>query len=260
MPRPKLIAFDCFGTLVTNGNDEWVATFDSICHDQGFEVEGLALHREWGTREVNFRKTRTNMASPADSPPFRTYFEAWRDAFVDTFKAMGFEGDADSAASRCIDAISHREAFPEVSAALETLNGQIGLAVMSNADNRFLDGTLDHNGWVFDSVISSEAAKAYKPDPRAFQAICTATGVAAEDVLYVGDSPYDDVHGAKLAGMRTVLINRDQETPGRTPPPNTSKLLAPDFVISEMTELSAILEQLEQPEPRETLDSPESPE
>ncbi len=248
MARPKLIAFDCFGTLVTNENDEWIATFDSICNDQGFGIAGLALHREWSTREVNFRKTRTNMASPPDSPPFRTYFEAWRDAFVDTFVAMGLEGDADAAASRCIDAISHREAFPEVSAALATLNGQVAMAVMSNADDRFLYGTLDHNGWVFDPVISSEAAKAYKPDPRAFQAICTATGVAAEDVLYVGDSPYDDVHGAKLAGMRTVLINRDQQTPGRTPPPDTSKLHAPDFVISEITELPAILESLAQPE------------
>jgi 2-haloacid dehalogenase len=244
MSRPKLIAFDCFGTLVTNENDEWVATFDSICQDQGFGVDGLALHREWGTREVNFRKTRTNMASPPDSPPFRTYFEAWRDAFRDTFTAMGLEGDADVAAGRCIDAISHREAFPEVSAAIATLNAQVPLAVMSNADDRFLYGTLDHNGWAFDPVISSEAVKAYKPDPRAFQAICTAADVSPEDVLYVGDSPYDDTHGAKLVGMRTVLINRDQRTPGRTPPPILAKLHDPDFLITEMTELPAILESL----------------
>ena len=138
MARPKLIAFDCFGTLVQNETDQWIATFGSICEDQGFAIDGPALHREWSTREVNFRKTRTNMASPPDSPPFRTYFEAWRDAFHDTFVAMELVGDVDAAASRCIDAISHREAFPDVGEAIATLNGHVALGVMSNADDRFL--------------------------------------------------------------------------------------------------------------------------
>ncbi len=244
MARPKLIAFDCFGTLVQNGTDEWIATFDSICDEQGFTADGLTLHREWSTREVDFRKTRTNMASPADSPPFRTYFEAWRDAFRDTFVAMELVGDADIAASRCIDAISHRDGFSDADEAIATLNGRVALGVMSNADDRFLYGTLDHNGWAFDPVISSEAAKAYKPDPRAFEAICTATGISPEDVLYVGDSRYDDAHGAKLAGMRAVLINRDQRTPGRTPPPEAAKLLAPDFIVTQLTQLPALLDSL----------------
>ena len=35
--------------------------------------------------ERNFRKTRTNMADPEASPDFRTYWEAWREAFAETF-------------------------------------------------------------------------------------------------------------------------------------------------------------------------------
>ena len=66
-------------------------------------------------------------------------------------------------------------------------------------------------------------------------------GLEPEAVLYVGDSPYDDAHGAKLAGMRTVLVQRDQNTPGRTPPPDGGELLAPDYVVGALTEIPGLL-------------------
>ena len=132
----------------------------------------------------------------------------------------------------------------ETAEAIAALNGKIAMGVMSNADDRFLVGALENNGWSFDPVISSETARAYKPDPRAFGAICEATGVAPDRVLYVGDSAYDDAHGAKAAGMTTVLIRRNQDTPGRTPPPDAAKLLEPDHVVSRLTELPALLDSL----------------
>jgi putative hydrolase of the HAD superfamily len=171
MPRPKLIAFDFFGTLAANEESEWFATLTAIGQEQSLDI-------------------------------------------------------------------------PDTNAALIQLVEKAPLAIMSNADDRFLNGSIEFNGWTFDSVISSETAQAYKPDPRAFAALCAATGVAAADILYVGDSPYDDAHGAKLAGMQTVLINRDQRTPGRTPPPDATALLAPDHVINKLTELPALLDEL----------------
>ena len=71
-------------------------------------------------------------------------------------------------------------------------------------------------------------------------------------VVYHPDSdrgPTDEDHPminrmAKLAGMRAVLINRDQRTPGRTPPPEAAKLLAPDFIVTQLTQLPALLDSL----------------
>jgi len=40
------------------------------------------------------------------------------------------------------------------------------------------------------------------------------------------------------------LINRNQRTPGRTPPPGTIKLLKPDFIVTQLTELPALLDSL----------------
>jgi len=244
MPGVKLVAFDCFGTLVENERDEWIATLSEIAAEQDLPVPGVVFYEAWSKLEVNFRKIRTNMSDPSKSPPFMSYWEAWSTAFRDTFAVLEITGDADAAATKCVDDMCKRKAFPEVSQAIGELDGRIALGVMSNADDRFLFGALKQNGWTFDPVISSEAARAYKPDPRAFEAICTAVGVLPAEVLYVGDSPYDDAHGAKLVGMSTVLIARDQSTPGRTPPPNTAKLLAPDFVVTKMTESSGILDSL----------------
>ena len=61
-------------------------------------------------------------------------------------------------------------------------------------------------------------------------------------MLYVGDSPYDDVHGAKLAGMQAVLLRRDQRTPGRTPPPEATELLAADHEIDSLAALLPLLQ------------------
>ncbi|MCH8199478.1 MAG: HAD-IA family hydrolase [Chloroflexi bacterium] len=237
-----LIAFDMYGTLARNDASSWEGTFRALALEQGLAVSGEALRAQWSTRDVSFRATRTNMADPAASPPFRSYWEAWRDTFVDSFAALGIEGDAALAATRCVDALCERPAFSDVTPVLEALAAERELAVLSNADDRYLDGTIRHNGWRFGTVVSSESARAYKPDPRIFATFCREAGVAPERVLYVGDSPYDDVHGAKLAGMQAVLLRRDQQTPGRTPPPEATVLLAADHEIDSLTALLPLVQ------------------
>ena len=239
----EVIAFDMFSTLVKNDTAEWQMAHKAIVDGQRLPVDALEFWKEWAIHEVQFRKTRTNMADPEASPPFKTYWEAWRDAFVETFEVMGLTGDAEQAASDSVTALSTKSAFPETNDALEALRRMRTLAVLSNADDRFLHGTIEHNGWdCFAHVMSSEGARAYKPDPRIFARFVEEMGVAPEAVLYVGDAPYDDAHGAKLAGMQTVLVQRTTDTPGRTPPPENGALLPPDHIVSDLSEIPALFD------------------
>lgn len=237
----KLVAFDMFGTLVRNDISDWHRTVCSIAIEQSLPVPPDSLWEEWHSREVNFRKTRTNMSDPESSPRFRSYWEAWRDTFVETFDSLKVDADADLAATRCIEALICQPAFPDATGALEATSKICSTAVLSNADDLYLNGTIECNDWLFDVVLSSETLRAYKPDPRIFAGLLAKTGIPPQCVLYVGDSAYDDAHGAKLAGMHTVLVERDQNTPGRTPPPGTLSLLDPDFVIGDLSELPAIV-------------------
>jgi len=79
------------------------------------------------------------------------------------------------------------------------------------------------------AVYSSEIAWA-KPHPEAFRAAMAAVGMDdPADCVFVGDRPYDDVHGAKGAGMRAVLI------PNSHVPAFDGAV--PDAVITRLSEL-----------------------
>jgi putative hydrolase of the HAD superfamily len=84
------------------------------------------------------------------------------------------------------------------------------------------------------AVYSSEIAWT-KPHPEAFRAAMAAVGVDDPAAcVFVGDRPYDDVHGAKSAGMRAVLIRNSDV------PPFDSAV--PDAVIGRLSELTRHLD------------------
>ncbi len=65
------------------------------------------------------------------------------------------------------------------------------------------DGVLD----LIDGAVYSSELPFTKPHPQAFRAAMDAVGVGdPARVVFVGDRPYDDIHGAKEAGMRAVLV------------------------------------------------------
>lgn len=93
------------------------------------------------------------------------------------------------------------------------------------------DGLL---GLIDGAVYSSEIDWA-KPHPAAFRAAMAAVGVSdPAGCVFVGDRPYDDVHGAKRAGMRAVLIPHSN-VPGY---PDAR----PDAVIRRLSELPQLIE------------------
>src|SRR5579884_2814147 len=59
-------------------------------------------------------------------------------------------------------------------------------------------------GDLFPFILVSEEENAWKPDPAIFARALALGGVAAEEAVYVGDSPEHDVAGAKAAGLAAV--------------------------------------------------------
>jgi putative hydrolase of the HAD superfamily len=60
---------------------------------------------------------------------------------------------------------------------------------------------------LIDAAVYSSEISYTKPHPQAFRAAMGAVGVDDPGrVVFVGDRPYDDVHGAKQVGMRAVLV------------------------------------------------------
>jgi len=87
---------------------------------------------------------------------------------------------------------------------------------------------------LFDAVIISADTGVRKPNPIIFESILEMMKLAPSDILFVGDTPHDDVLGAKQAGMHAAWINRR----GIALPEDVP---APDIVIADLADLPTAL-------------------
>ncbi|MQF48541.1 HAD family hydrolase [SAR202 cluster bacterium AC-647-N09_OGT_505m] len=239
----KAIIFDVYNTLFRNDTSSWMDTFRELCRIQDLPISPDDLWARWKSIEVRFRQTRTNLEHPEESPPFKTYQEAWREAFVDAFDSLGIRGDPDHAAQLSVDGLATREPYEDTFPFLEYVRHRWKRSVLTNADSGSILPLLQRYELSFDAVVTSEIARAYKPDPRIFIRIVKETGVLPEEALYVGDTLFDDIHGAKLAGLPTAWINRN----GADTDP---QLLPPDYQVTGLDKLVEILEYLKEVNPQ----------
>jgi FMN phosphatase YigB (HAD superfamily) len=131
------------------------------------------------------------------------------------FEALGLGDEQDLAAvaawRRSFNlpvGLCHR-ADPEALEALSRLRAAgVMTGVISNSNGsvrQALDaaGLLPQLAFVIDSTVVGIA----KPDPRVFRLGLEAAGVDAREAVYVGDSYFVDVRGARAVGMGAVLFD-----------------------------------------------------
>ncbi|MGH3167254.1 MAG: HAD family hydrolase [Trebonia sp.] len=88
---------------------------------------------------------------------------------------------------------------------------------------------------LIDGAVYTSEIPWTKPHPEAFRAAMAAVGATdPASCVFVGDRPYDDIYGAKRAGLRAVLVPHS-EVPAYGE-------AVPDAVISRLAELPACLE------------------
>jgi putative hydrolase of the HAD superfamily len=89
-------------------------------------------------------------------------------------------------------------------------------------------------GNFLDAIIISAEINRRKPDPKIFNTALSYLGVAAQDSVFVGDTPNVDIKGAKSVGMKTILIERR--------PIDLNIEDKPDVTIKKLRDLLEILE------------------
>ena len=226
----KAVIFDMYQTLMQDPSGQWRKSFQSIIEEQALDTTGEQLWQVWHESEERFRQRRTDL-----SLPFQSYFDAWTGGFGAAFDAMGLQGDADAATTRFFADLSKREPFPETVQALRELQPRYRLAVLSNADDGFLLPNLELLDLEFETILSSEMARSYKPQPGLFLEMLRRLSLDPAETVYVGDRHYEDVHGATSVGMNAVWVNRNDRGLREDLPP-------PRHRVSSLLELPAMLE------------------
>ena len=166
MSEIKAVIFDMYQTLVQDPRGQWHRSFSSIIEEQRLPITAEQLWEGWHESEERFRLRRTD-----PSLPFQTYFDAWSAGFAVAFEALGVSGDADAATRRFFLDLSRREPFPETEQAVREVQKGYRTAVLSNADDGFLLPNLELLDLEFETVLSSEMARSYKPS-RSCSGIC----------------------------------------------------------------------------------------
>jgi putative hydrolase of the HAD superfamily len=222
----KAVIFDWGGTLTPWHSVDHAAVWRDVC----------ALHFAEELAERNAAAIRA-----AEWELWRVAERDHRSATMEhVFERAGVAPTAAFLASYALAWEPHTFTDPDVPGLFARLRAAgIRIGVLSNTmwprtmhEQVFVrDGVLD----LIDGAVYSSEIEWTKPHPEAFRAAMAAVGVTDPAAcVFVGDRPYDDVYGAKRAGMRAVLVpNSDvPECPDAEP----------DAVIGRLADLSPLLE------------------
>jgi len=120
---------------------------------------------------------------------------------------------------------------------LARARGEYEVALVSNFDHGPTARRILHGGGVaehFTHIAISDEHGLRKPHPQIFTDALAALAAKPAEALFVGDSPHDDIVGAKGVGMDIAWVNaQGVDLPADIP--------VPDFVVQAIPELEAIL-------------------
>jgi putative hydrolase of the HAD superfamily len=222
----KAVIFDWGGTLTPWHTIDQAALWREVC----------ALHFAEELAERNAEAIRA-----AEWELWRVAEHDHRSATMDhVFERAGVAPTAAFLASYALAWEPHTLTDPDVPELFRRLRAAgVKIGVLSNTmwprsmhEQVFIrDGVLE----LIDGAVYSSEIEWTKPHPEAFRAAMAAVGVDDPAAcVFVGDRPYDDVFGAKRAGMRAVLVPN-----GDVPAWPDAE---PDAVIGSLADLAPLID------------------
>ena len=137
----------------------------------------------------------------------------------------------------------HTLADPDALELLAGLRGRgIRIGVLSNTmwPRWHHEAVFSRDGLLplIDAAIYSSELPVAKPHADAFHAVLLALGESADCTVFVGDRPWDDIHGAQSVGMRAILLPHS-----RLGDQAVAVTVSPDAVVQRLGEVLRVVEE-----------------
>lgn len=174
--RERGIACDWYA-FVDAWRGEYVPSMDRVRRGERLWANLDALHAE------SFDRLTERFALPALSPTDREWV-------VNRWHAL--------------------EPWPEVAAALERLHVRFTLATLSNGNVALLVDLARHAKLRFDTILSAEIFRHYKPDPETYLGAAELLGCAPGETMLVA-AHESDLRAAAALGLKTAFVARPRE-------------------------------------------------
>lgn len=191
----KAIAFDAFPVFDPR------PVFQLV--EQMFPGKGTEISNVWRTKQFEYTWLRTIGGA------YKNFWQVTEDALIYAASKASVvltSGNKKELMSQYLSL----EVWPDVLPALYTLkqNG-IRLSFLSNMTDEMLHSCIRHTKTAayFEKIISTDQAKTYKPNPRAYQLGMDAFKLNKAEILFVAFAGWD-ASGAKWFGYPTFWVNR----------------------------------------------------
>ena len=239
----RALLFDVNGTLIDIETDEWMEeTYRAIAHFLSYQ--GIALRRG-EVRDLYFQIMKEQFAASKETYPEFDVVAVWREVLhrhateytrsLEPEKLLQmplFLAELQRGISR-----KRLVAFPQTQETLAQVKERHRLAVVSDAQSAYGLPELRAAGLAgyFESIVISGDYGYRKPDPRLFQAALTALQVRPEEAIFIGNDRFRDVHGARQAGLKTILFC-PHGNPGGSPETE------PEYILYQHADLPRAIE------------------
>ena len=217
MNQITAIGFDLFNTLITVEPQTLEEALERLIHSlrqSGFRLDDTPFRRAYREAALQFVKE-------ARRDGRETHNRFWISAALEsqTYHVAPYDPRIATAVDAYFSAfLDHCHLIPGTSEMLGTLKGPYRLGLLSNfthgpAAREIIDKVVLTS--FFDVMLISGELGYRKPHPRVYHRLIESLGVEKHEVLYVGDDPEPDIHGAQRVGLQPVWFTyvRDHNIP-----------------------------------------------
>jgi len=217
----RACVFDAYGTLFD------FASAAAACPDIAAEKRA-ALTALWRDKQLQYTWLRSLQGRYAD------FWGVTGDALDFALDSLDLEQPG--LRDRLMRLYRTLSAFPEVPGVLRALRrAGFATAILSNGSPAMLEAAVAGAGLdgFFDAVLSVDAVRVFKTDPRVYRYALDQLRLTASQVSFQSSNAWD-AHAASDFGVRVVWCNRYGQRRERLPG-------APDFEIRSLDELPGLL-------------------
>lgn len=222
---PRALLLDFYGTVVEEDDVLIARICEEIFRASPLAVSAHEVARYW-SRDL------TQLCGESFGPTFQTEKELVRLSLQRTLRQYRCDLDDGALSWSLYKYWARPTLFPESEEVLAQC--KLPICLVSNMDNVELESALRHTNLHFEGVVSSEDCRAYKPRSELFERALALLHLSPKEVFHVGDSPSNDIRGAKAQGIPAVWVNRKQRPAMRDDG-------APDYMTSDLRGLLTLV-------------------
>jgi len=204
MAEIQALTFDVFGTVV-----DWRTSVareaEALLAPKGHALDWGAFADGWRAKYV------PAMAKVSQGGrPFVILDVLHRENLVELLREQGVGGLSEAEVDQLNLAWHRLDPWPDVREGLARLKRRFILATLSNGNVRLMVDMARRAGLPWDAILGAEVARAFKPQPEAYDSAVRMLGLTPAECLMVAAHP-SDLASAAARGLRTAYVHRPLE-------------------------------------------------